>query len=120
MIRPRLQAPLMGYAAHHELLKKCMAMLEAYGLPARMAENGRGHRKFAKRGRLPDIVSALPPTGRILLLEIKSSKAATMSEDQERTFNEYDAVGALCIEVRELKDLDPIREYMAAQTKRPA
>lgn len=101
---------------HNKLVGDCIAMLEAYKIPCRMVEHGRGYRKFVKRGRLPDIVAALPPTGRITLLEIKTG-SAVLTDEQERCFEVFLAAGAMCLEVRSLSDLDPIREAMRERAK---
>lgn len=61
-----------------------------------------------KRQRgISDVIACVPPSGRMALIECKTGRAHR-SREQRQVRDEFTAAGALCLEVRDIRDLTAI------------
>ena len=93
-----------GAGAHAKLQRLVLDALEANRVPCRAIAANPKRRITSK---MPDVVGAIPPTGRLFALEFKVG-ADELRPGQRDFFSAFDAAGALCIEVRQLGDLLPL------------
>lgn len=100
--------------AHQALQEAAIRMLALYGLPAVPVHTGprvsvgrggavelRGN--AAQRG-LADVLTCLPPSGRLVLLEFKTG-GARRSTAQVEMHERFRAAGALCLVVRDVETM---------------
>ncbi len=110
------RSPIGSLAAHEELQSAVLTYLRLSGCPAvpihtgpRVAPRPGGgfqlRRNRAQRG-MADVVACLPPHGRLALIEIKSGRAQR-SREQRDTHQRFSAAGALCLVVRDVRELEP-------------
>ncbi len=78
------------------------------------ADGGFELRKNAAQIGLADVLACLPPYGRLALLDIKTG-GARLSRAQRALHERFAAAGALCLPVRDVRDLQP---YMPAGRSR--
>jgi hypothetical protein len=103
-------------AAHEQLQAAVLTFLRLSDVPAMPVFTGPRVRPRAGGGfelkhnaeqrGLFDVVACLPPLGRLLLVDLKTGKA-TLSSEQRLVHKRFTAAGALCLVVRELRDLMP-------------
>lgn len=116
--------PLGSLAAHEQLQTAVLAYLRLCGCPAvpihtgpRVAPRPGGgfqlRRNRAQHG-MADVMACLPPSGRLALLELKSG-GARRSPEQRETAAKFEAAGALCLVVRDVRELEP---YVGASRTR--
>lgn len=115
--------PTGSLAAHEQLQAATLTLLRLNGVPARSIHTGPRvrprpgggfdlRRNHGGRG-MGDILAALPPDGRLLLIDLKSGNARLSAEQRE--FHEaFRAAGAICLEVRDVRDLLP---YLGSNAK---
>ena len=109
--------PIGSLAAHEQLQAAVLTYLRLSGCPATPIHTGprvapragggfqlRGNR--AQRG-MADVMACLPPHGRLALIEIKSGRA-TRSREQRDLHQRFEAAGALCLVVRDVRELEPV------------
>lgn len=112
---PVVGHPLSKSQEHNALTRRVSEVLALWGVPFRVvvqAVPGLGHPTYG-RDRLVDIIGAIPPTGRLFALELKTGRGV-MKPGQIDFFDQFDAVGALCIEVRKMDDLGPLERAVVA------
>jgi hypothetical protein len=93
-----------------QVLRQCLQLLRFRRIPAWRANSG-GMRvggryvRFASADGLSDIVGALPPSGRMLLVETKIL-GGRLTAAQSTFLTNMAAAGALCLVVSDPKQLD--------------
>ena len=111
--------------AHEDLQDAVMVYLRVvaklpvtaiYTGPIPVLRNGQLIRARANpdQAGIADLIVALPPTGRLWMLELKSSANAHRSPVQVRKAREYAAAGALCTIARSVDDVRAVVEANAA------
>jgi hypothetical protein len=103
-------------AAHEERQEAVLTYLALNGVPAVPVHTGPRVRPRAGGGfdlkqntpqiGLADVLACLPPHGRLALLDIKSGRAR-LSRAQRALHARFAAAGALCLAVRDVRDLEP-------------
>ena len=63
--------------------------------------------KWTKRG-LPDILLILPPTGKLIGLEVKAPTSSRISSDQRERKKEFEELGATYEVVRSVQDVEQV------------
>lgn len=109
-----------SYRAHQSLQEAVLTFLRLRGVPAvpvhtgprvtPRAGGGFDLRKNTAQHGLADVMGCLPPDGQLLLVECKSGRARR-SPAQVQLNERFAAAGAICLVVRDLRDLEP---YMPA------
>lgn len=101
-------------AAHQQLQESALELLAHYRIPAmplhtgpRVAPREGGGFELrankAQRGA-GDVLACLPPFGQLAFLEFKTG-GASRSPEQIRVHEEFARAGAVCLVVRDIKDL---------------
>jgi len=109
--------PIGSLAAHEQLQAAVLTYLRLSGCPATPIHTGprvapiSGGAFQLRRNRLQvgmaDVMACLPPNGRLALLEIKSGRARR-SREQRELHEKFEAAGALCLVVRDVRELEPV------------
>lgn len=120
----QLQGMFGSYRAHEDLQAAVLTYLGLRGLPAipittgprvRPAADGRFElRSNAAQRGMADVLSCVPPHGRLLLIECKTGRARR-SPAQVRMHARFSAAGGLCVVVRNALELEPIVGPSATQ-----
>jgi len=110
------RSPIGSLAAHEQLQAAVLTYLRLCGCPAtaihtgpRVApRQGGGFQLRANRHHvgMADVMACLPPSGRLALIEIKSGRAKR-SREQRELHQRFEAAGALCLVVRDVRELEP-------------
>lgn len=108
--------PIGSLAAHEQLQTAVLTYLALNGLPATPIHTGPRVRPRAgggyelRRNRaqlgMADVLTCQPPAGRLVLLELKSGQAQR-SRAQRELHDRFSAAGALCLVVRDVRELVP-------------
>jgi hypothetical protein len=93
-----------------DVLAACMLLLNLKRIPF-VRVNGGGMRvgrryvRFTSAPGCSDLVAALPPSGRTMLVETKSARGR-LTESQLAFLGNMGAAGALCLVVRDVRELE--------------
>lgn len=109
-----------SYAAHESLQMAALQYLELHGVPAIPVFTGPKVRPRpgggfdlkanpAQKG-FSDIAAALPPAGRLMLIECKTG-SASRSAEQVALQQRFETVGALCVVIRNVLELAPYVQH---------
>jgi hypothetical protein len=106
-----------SYEAHESLVAACLQLLGLHRVPATPIVTGPKVRPRPAGGfelrRNPlqkgfgDIAAALPPEGRLLLIDCKTGNASR-SPEQITLHEKFETAGALCVVIRNATELLPI------------
>lgn len=102
--------------AHEHLVDAMLEYCELRGVPAipihtgaRIAPRPGGGfdlRKNTRQIGTGDVLACLPPFGRLAFFEGKTGNAQR-SREQRKNRDRFEAAGALCVDVRQVSDLEP-------------
>jgi len=116
-----------SYAAHESLQGAALQYLELHGVPAIPVSTGPKVRPRlgggfdlkanpAQKG-FSDIAAALPPDGRLVLIECKTG-SASRSAEQIALQQRFQSAGALCVVIRNALELAPYVQRSRFQDRR--
>ena len=110
-LRSRIQG---SNRVHEYLVAAVLEYCALHSIPARAihtgprvaprAGGGFDLRTNKRQWGISDVIACVPPHGRLALIECKTG-GAKRSREQREVRDEFTAVGALCLEVRDIRDL---------------
>lgn len=108
--------PIGSLAAHEQLQAAVLTYCQLNGVPAIPVHTGprvtpRAGGGYELRGNrhqvgMADVLACVPPNGQLLLLELKSGQAQR-SKAQAELHDRFAAAGAICLVVRDVRELEP-------------